>query len=155
MARKIATTTTVDRADLLEFLRTRHRAVLLTTRSDGSPQASPVSAGVDEAGRLTVSSYPDRAKVTNARRRPAGGALVLSDDWNGEWVQVSGTFEVLDLPDALGPLEDYYRSISGEHPDWAEYREAMATQGKCLLRLTIHRWGPIATGGFPARLSDS
>ena len=155
MARKIATNTTVDRAGLVEFLRPRHRAVLITSRGDGSPQASPVTAGVDEAGRLVVSTYPERAKVVNARRHPAASALVLSDDWNGDWVQVWGTLEVLDLPDALEPLVEYYRSISGEHPDWDEYRKAMAAQGKSLLRLTIDRWGPIATGGFPSRLVDS
>jgi hypothetical protein len=80
---------------------------------------------------------------------------VLSDDFGGAWVQVDGTGEVLDLPDALEPLVEYYRSISGEHPDWDEYRAAMTRQGKCLVRLTIERWGPIATGGFPPRLADS
>ena len=155
MARKIATNRQVERAELLDFLRTRHRVVLMTTRRDGTPQASPVTAGVDDEGRLVVSTYPERAKVLNARREPAGSALVLSEDWNGEWVQVWGTFEVLDLPDALEPLVDYYRSISGEHPDWDEYRRAMVDQGKALLRLSIDRWGPIATGGFPPRLSEA
>jgi PPOX class probable F420-dependent enzyme len=155
MARRIATNTPVDRDGLLAVLRSRHRVVLLTTRSDGSPQASPVSAGVDGAGRLVVSTYPERAKVANARRNPAGSAVVLSDEWDGDWVQVWGTLEVLDLPEALEPLVEYYRCISGEHPDWDEYRAAMVAQGKCLLRLTIDRWGPVATGGFPPRLADS
>jgi len=154
MARKIATNRKVERSELLDFVRPRHRVVLMTTRADGTPQASPVSAGIDEQGRLVVSTYPERAKVRNARRNPAGSALVLSEEWNGEWVQVWGRFEVLDLPDALEPLVEYYRCISGEHPDWDEYREAMVAQGKSLLRLTIERWGPIATGGFPARLAD-
>ena len=83
-----------------------------------------------------------------------GSAVVLSDDWNGEWVQLWGPLEVLDLPEALEPLVEYYRSIAGEHPDWDEYRQAMVDQGKSLLRLTIERWGPIASGGFPARLAD-
>ncbi len=74
---------------------------------------------------------------------------VLSDEWDGAWVQVDGSAEVLDLPEALEPLVEYFRSISGEHPDWDEYREAMTRQGKSLLRITIERWGPIATGGFP------
>ncbi|MDD9371145.1 MAG: PPOX class F420-dependent oxidoreductase [Acidimicrobiales bacterium] len=154
MPRSIATNTTVDREELLAFLRPRHRVVLMTARADGSVQASPVSAGVDPEGRVVVSSYPERAKVANARRDPAGSALFLSDDWNGPWVQTAGRLEVVDLPDALEPLVDYYRSIAGEHPDWDEYRTAMTEQGKCLLRLTIDSWGPIATGGFPARLAD-
>src|SRR5690606_18889034 len=90
MARRIATTTVVDRDDLLEFMRPRHRVVLTTTRADGGPQSSPVAAGIDSAGRVQVSTYPDRAKAVNARRNPAGSALVLSDDWNGPWVQVWG-----------------------------------------------------------------
>jgi hypothetical protein len=78
----------------------------------------------------------------------------LSDDFGGAWVQLDGAAEVLGLPAALDPLVDYYRSISGEHPDWDEYRLAMTEQGKCLIRATPTRWGPIATGGFPARLAD-
>lgn len=128
--------------------------ILVTYRRDGGAQLSPVSAGVDAEGRVVVSTYPERAKVRNLRRDPRAGALVLSDEWNGAWVQLDGTAEVLDLPEALGPLEDYYRSISGEHPDWNEYREAMVRQGKSLVRITIERWGPIATGGFPARLAQ-
>jgi PPOX class probable F420-dependent enzyme len=152
MARRIATNVTVDRAGLLEFLRERHHGIVMTTRADGRPQASPVSCGVDGEGRIVVSTYPDRAKANNARRDPRVSVLVLSDDWNEAWVQVDGTAEVLDLPEALEPLVDYYRCIAGEHPDWDEYRAAMVEQGKSLLRVTIDRWGPIATGGFPARL---
>jgi len=154
----VATATALERTELLEFLRPRHHAILLTTRRDGRPQASPVSCGVDEAGRLVVSTYPQRAKTRNAERDPRGSACVLSDEWDGPWVQLDGTIEVLHLPDALEPLVDYYRSISGEHSDWAEYRAAMTKQGKSLLRLTIETWGPVATGGFPAdvaaRMSD-
>ncbi|MFI7073454.1 PPOX class F420-dependent oxidoreductase [Micromonospora sediminicola] len=154
MPRSIARNTRVDRDALTEFLRPRHRVVLMTTRSDGRPQSSPVSCGVDTEGRLVVSTYPERAKVANIRRDPRVSACVLSDDWDGPWVQVEGTAEVLDLPEALEPLVDYFRSISGEHPDWDEYRAAMVKQGKSLIRVTISSWGPIATGGFPARLAD-
>lgn len=149
----VATNTRVDLAGLLEFVRPRHRVILTTRRADGSLQQSPVSAGVDAAGRIVVSTYPERDKVANLRRDPAASALVLSDEWSGPWVQVDGTAEVLDLPEALEPLVDYYRSISGEHPDWDEYRTAMQRQGKSLLRITPERWGPIATGGFPPRLA--
>lgn len=153
MARTIATTTTVDLAGLVDFVRPRHHLVLLTTRSDGTPQASPVTGGVDDAGRIVISTYPERAKTVNARRRPEVSVLVLSDDFDGAWVQVDGTCEVLDVPDSVEPLVEYFRTISGEHPDWDEYRSAMVEQGKSLLRITPTRWGPIATGGFPARLA--
>ncbi|MEU4717095.1 PPOX class F420-dependent oxidoreductase [Micromonospora purpureochromogenes] len=154
MARTIASNTRVDRDALIEFIRPRHRVLLMTTRSDGRPQSSPVSCGVDAEGRLVISTYPERAKAANIRRDPRVSACVLSDDWDGPWVQVDGTAEVLDLPDALEPLVEYFRSISGEHPDWDEYRQAMVRQGKSLIRVTIESWGPIATGGFPARLAD-
>jgi PPOX class probable F420-dependent enzyme len=153
MPRRVATNTAVSREELLDFVRPRHRFVLLTRRRDGSPQLSPVTGGVDESGRLVVSTYPERAKVRNARRDPAVSVLVVSDDWDDPWVQVDGRVEVLDLPDALDAFVEYYRCISGEHPDWDEYRQAMLDQGKCLLRITPERWGPVATGGFPARLA--
>jgi PPOX class probable F420-dependent enzyme len=153
VARKIATNTVVSRHELLDFIRPRHQAILITTRADGSPQASPVTCGVDEEGRIVVATYPDRAKTRNARRHPHASVLFLSDDFGGPWVQVDGPAEVLDVPEAVEPLVDYFRSISGEHPDWAEYREAMITQRKSLLRVTPERWGPVATGGFPARLA--
>jgi PPOX class probable F420-dependent enzyme len=149
MARKLATNDRVDRAGLVEFLRPRHRLVLSTRRADGSEQLSPVTAGIDDEGRILVSTYPQRAKVRNLRRDPRASACVLSDEWNGPWVQVSGQAEILDLPDALELFVDYYRGISGEHPDWDEYRQAMVDQGKCLIRLRIDDWGPVATGGFP------
>jgi PPOX class probable F420-dependent enzyme len=149
MARNYATTDQVPRADLLAFVRPRHRATLVTRRRDGRPQVSPVTCGVDDEGRIVISTYPSRAKVANLRRDPAATVLVHSDDWDGPYVQVDGTAEVIDLPDAVEPLVDYFRSISGEHPDWDEYRQAMLDQGKSLVRITIERWGPVATGGFP------
>ena len=154
MSRPIATTTRLGREQLLEFVRPRHHHVLVTIRSDGRPQTSPVAGGVDEDGRIVVATYPERAKVANLRRDPRATVLVLSDDWNGPWVQLDGTAEVLDLPDAVEPLVGYFRAISGEHPDWDEYRQAMVDQGKSLIRITIERWGPVATGGFPPRLAD-
>ena len=153
MARRTATTTTVGREELVEFLRPRHRVILLTPRTDGSWQGSPVSAGVDAQGRIVVSTYPERAKARNVARAGTASVVVLSDDFDGPWVQVDGDAELLTLPDALDPLVEYFRSISGEHPDWDEYRRAMVDQGKALIRVTPVRWGPIATGGFPARLA--
>ena len=154
MARTIATTTEVDLEGLLEFVRPRHKMVLITTRKDQHPQSSPVTGGVDDEGRVVISTYPERAKTANARRQGEATVLVLSDDFNGPWVQLEGTCEVIDPPDSVEPLVDYYRSIAGEHPDWDEYRQAMRDQGTSLLRITPSRWSPIATGGFPPRLAD-
>ncbi|MEM9650515.1 MAG: PPOX class F420-dependent oxidoreductase [Actinomycetota bacterium] len=150
MAKRIATTTTVGLDGLLEFVRPRKNWVMTTVRRDGRPQISPVSGGVGQDGRLLVSTYPSRDKVYNLRRDPKTTVCVLSDNFGGAWVQVDGTATITDVPEAVDGMVEYFRSISGEHPDWDEYRAAMIRQGKCLISIDIDRWGPIATGGFPA-----
>ena len=152
---KTATADRVDRDALLDFLRPRSQAVLLTRRREGGAQLSPVTCGVDGEGRIVISTYPQRAKVASARRDPDVSLCVLSPEWDGPWVQVDGRAEVLELPDALDAFVEYYRSISGEHPDWDEYRAAMVRQGKALLRITVTGWGPVATGGFPPEVMTS
>ncbi|CAM5393521.1 hypothetical protein SVIOM74S_07633 [Streptomyces violarus] len=146
MAPNIATNTRVSLDELLDFVRPRHHAILLTRRADGGPQGSPLTCGVDDSGRIVVSTYPERAKTRNAKRDPRVSLIVLSDDWNGPWVQIDGTAEVIDPPDSVEPLVEYYRNIAGEHPDWDEYRAAMLKQGKSIIRVTPERWGPVATG---------
>jgi PPOX class probable F420-dependent enzyme len=153
MVRTIATNTPVEPDALVEFIRCRHKMVLLTPRTDGGWQGSPVTGGVDAEGRIVISTYPERAKATNVARHGKASVIVLSDDFGGAWVQVDGDAELLTLPEAVEPLVDYFRCISGEHPDWDEYRRAMQEQGKALIRITPTRWSPVATGGFPARLA--
>ena len=123
--------------------------VLTTFRADGAPQSSPVTGGVDADGRLVIASYPQRAKSTNIRRTGTASVVVLSDEFNGPYVQVDGDAEVIDLPGAVEPLVEYFRAVAGEHSDWDEYRRAMVEQGMCLIRVSPRRWGPVATGGFP------
>ena len=149
MARKLATADVVALPELLDFIRPRHRMVLTTFRAGESLQSSPVTGGVDGQGRIVIATYPQRAKSANIRRRPRVSVVVLSDEFNGPYVQVDGSAEVVDLPEAVEGLVDYFRSVAGEHPDWEEYRTAMVDQGKCLIRVTPQRWGPVATGGFP------
>jgi PPOX class probable F420-dependent enzyme len=154
MTRKLATSTTVDREALVEFLRPRHNGLVITTRADGRPQASPVTCGVDDEGRIVVAPYPQRAKARNARRDPRVSIVVLSDNFGDAWVQVDGTAELIDATTDTEPLVEYFRCIAGEHSDWDEYREAMVKQGKTLLRITPESWSPIATGGFPPELAE-
>lgn len=149
MAPTIATAQTVSRDQLLDFVRPRHHITLITHKRDGGLQVSPVTSGVDSEGRIVIATYPERAKTFNIRRDSAVTVLVHSDDWNGQYVQIDGTAEILDLPDAVEPLVEYFRSIAGEHSDWDEYREAMRKQGKSLIRIVIDTWGPVAAGGFP------
>lgn len=151
MARKLATAEEVSLPELLDFIRPRHRMVLTTFRAGESLQSSPVTGGLDAEGRIVVATYPQRAKSANIRRRPRASLVVLSDEFDGPYVQVDGFAEVLDLPEAVEPLVEYFRSVAGEHPNWDEYRQAMVDQKKCLIRVTPQRWGPVATGGFPPR----
>ena len=154
MVKPIATNRVVDRPALDEFIRDRHHGVLLTRRADGWPQSSLVTIGLGDDGDVLVATYPERAKVANLRRDARASVVVMSDSFSGEWVQVDGTAAVLDAPEAVDGLVEYFRNISGEHSDWDEYRGAMTEQGKCLIAITITQWGPIAKGGFPARLAD-
>jgi PPOX class probable F420-dependent enzyme len=133
----------MDINDARDFVRKHHQAVLATRRKDGRPQLSPVSVTLDPEGRVTISSREHAYKVRNLRRDPHVSLCVLPDGfYGGPWVQIDGTAEVVSQPEALDLLVEYYRSISGEHPDWDEYREAMVQQERVLVRITIERAGP-------------
>ena len=128
-----------DIADARAFLAGNHRGVLATFRRDGRVQQSPVTAGLDAEGRVIISVTEDRAKTRNARRDPRVSLCVFNDAFYGRWVQVEGTAEFVDGEDRLDALVDYYRRLSGEHEDWAEYRAAMECDRRVLLRFTIER----------------
>ena len=130
----------------VDFIREHHRSVLATMRADGTPQLSPVSAGVDDAGRVVVSTRETAMKTHNLRRDPRGWLCMLSEGFYGEWVQVEGSAEILSLPEAMEPLVEYYRCLSGEHPDWDDYRTAMERERRVLIRLTVTRAGPERSG---------
>ncbi|MEM9513733.1 MAG: PPOX class F420-dependent oxidoreductase [Actinomycetota bacterium] len=149
-----ASDTAVDHGELREFLAGKHRWVLSTTRRDGRPQMSLVTGGMLADGRLAISTYPERVKARNVRRNPHVSVAVMGSEFNDAWVQIDGDGVVGDLPAAGDDFVEYYRSISGEHPDWDEYRAAMAEQGKCLILVTPTRWSPVSKGGFPPSLFE-
>ena len=136
----------MDIARATSFIADHPRAVLATTRSDGRPQLSPVVAAVDEQGRLLISTRETAIKARNLARDPRASLCVLNDGFFGEWVQAEGVAELVHLPDAMPILEDYYRRISGEHPDWADYRDAMRRERRLIVRITIDRAGPDVSG---------
>jgi PPOX class probable F420-dependent enzyme len=136
----------MDLDEARAVVREQHRGVLATMRRDGNPQMSPVAAGVDDEGRILVSSRETAFKVRNLRRDPRAWLCVLPDDIYGRWVQVEGRVEVVSLPEALPLLEDYYRHVSGEHPDWDDYRAAMERERRVLLRIELERAGPDRSG---------
>lgn len=128
------------------FIKTNHHGVLATNRRDGRPQLSPVTCAVDAAGSVVVSSRETAIKVKNLRRDPRASLCVLSDGFFGAWIQVDGPAEVLSLPEAMEGLVDYYRRVSGEHPDWEEYRSAMESERRVLVRIAVKRAGPDRSG---------
>jgi PPOX class probable F420-dependent enzyme len=136
----------MDSQRVREFLRVHHHAVLATTRTDGRPQLSPVTAGVDDEGRILVSTRETAMKTRNLARDPRASLCVLNDGFFGEWMQAEGTAEIVHLPEAMDLLVDYYRRISGEHRDWNDYRDAMQRERRVMVRITITRSGPDASG---------
>lgn len=129
-----------------DFARAHHHAVLATTRADGRPQLSPVTVGVDAAGRIVISTRETAMKARNLARDPRAYLCLLNDGFFGEWLQAAGTAEIVHLPEAMELLMDYYRGISGEHPDWDDYREAMRRERRVLVRITVTEAGPDASG---------
>jgi len=119
------------------FLKDNHRAVLVTRRKDGRLQTSPVAAGLDAEGRVIISTTTNSAKAKNLRRDPWATLTVMNDGFYGEWKQVEGNAEVVDLPEAMDLLVEYYRAVAGEHPDWDDYRQAMTYQQRVVLRVEI------------------
>jgi PPOX class probable F420-dependent enzyme len=128
------------------FIRRNPRAVMATRRAGGDPQLSPILAAVDAGGRVMVSTREPSMKVKNLRRHPRVSLCVLNEGFFGEWVQVDGTAEIVSLPEAMELLVEYYRSLSGEHPDWDEYRSAMERERRVIVRIEIERAGPDRSG---------
>ncbi|GIU87976.1 MAG: PPOX class F420-dependent enzyme [Acidimicrobiia bacterium] len=136
----------VDVDAALEFVRSNHHAVLATRRRDGRPQMSPVLCAVEGGRTVVVSSRETAIKTRNVRRDPSVSLCVLTDAFFGEWVQLDGTAHVVSLPDAMEGLVEYYRRISGEHPDWGDYRAAMERERRCLIRVAVAAAGPDVSG---------
>lgn len=125
-----------------QIVRSQNRAVLSTARPDGTPQMSPVTATVDDAGRVIISTTRNTAKVRNMLRDSRAWLCVLPDEFFGRWIQVEGEVEIVEQPDAIELLVDYYRTVAGEHEDWDEYRAAMRREGRVLVRVHLTRAGP-------------
>jgi PPOX class probable F420-dependent enzyme len=136
----------MDLDEARSVLAQQHNAVLATVRADGTPQMSPINVGIDDAGRAVISSRQTAYKVRNLRERPKAYLCVLPDAFYGRWIQVEGDVTIVDLPEAMEPLVDYYRRISGEHPDWDDYRAAMERDRRVLIRIELTRAGPDRAG---------
>lgn len=136
----------MDPAAAQQFLRNNHQAVMATFRRDGRPALSPVTVAVDDAGRAVISTRQTAMKVKHLRRDPRVALSVFTERFYGDWVQIEGSAEIVELPDAMPLLVDYYRSVSGEHPDWDDYRAAMVRDQRVIVRFDIERAGPNVSG---------
>jgi PPOX class probable F420-dependent enzyme len=136
----------MEPTDAARFISQNHRAVLVTRRRDGGTQTSPITVGIDDEGRVEISSRETALKVKNLRRDPYAVVCVMNDNFFGEWVQVEGRAEIVPLPEAMELLVEYYRRISGEHPDWDDYRAAMERDRRVIVRFEIERAGPTTSG---------
>jgi PPOX class probable F420-dependent enzyme len=136
----------MDIADALAVVRDQHHAVLATSRGDRTPQMSPVAVAVDQTDHLLVSSRITAYKTRNLKRDPRAWLCVLPDGFFGRWIQIEGVAEIVELPDAMPLLVDYYRLVAGEHPDWDDYRRAMESERRVVLRIRPTRAGPDRAG---------
>ena len=136
----------MDLDEARAFVAQNSHTVLTTLRKDGTPQLSPVDVAVADDGTVVISSRETAYKVKNLRRDPRAWLCVLTPQFYGQWVQLEGTVEIQSLPDAMEPLVDYYRRLSGEHPDWEDYRAAMVRDQRCLIRVSVTRAGPDRQG---------
>lgn len=136
----------MDLDEARAVLSEQHHAVLATLRRDGTPQMSPVVAAVDDQGRAVVSTRQTAFKVRNLRRDIRAWLCVLPDGFYGRWIQVTGSVRIVELPEAMGGLVDYYRRVSGEHPDWDDYRAAMQRDQRVLLQIELTSAGPDREG---------
>ncbi len=136
----------MELARALEFARSHRNGILITLKRDGRPQSSNVVYHLGTDGLVRVSITADRAKYANARRDSRVSLHVNRDDF-WAYVVLEGDADLSPVaanPDdaACDELVELYRSLAGEHPDWAEYRAAMVNDRRCVLRLCpTHAYG--------------
>ncbi len=132
---------------LLAVISNNSLGVLATIKRDGRPQLSNVSYHFDPRAQTIQASITEpRAKTRNLRRDARASLHVSCDDgWSyavaeGEAVLTPPAAAVDD--DTVEGLVALYREISGEHPDWDDYRRAMVDDRRVLMTLPIsHLYG--------------
>ena len=128
--------------DVLQFLETNHRGVVMTFRRNGAAQLSIVTCGPYDGG-LAFTTTGDRAKLANLRRDPRSTILVSKPDWSG-YVAIEGQADILwsdrTDPDRLRiALREVYRACAGrEHPDWEDYDRAMVEDRRAAIIIRPH-----------------
>jgi PPOX class probable F420-dependent enzyme len=114
-----------------EFVATNHRAVMITRRSAGALQTSPVTVGINSDGQVVISSRETAYKVRNLRRHPTATLCVFTDNFVGPWIQLDGTTEIVPLPHAMDGLIDYYRPSLASIPTGTTTGAPWSTSAAC------------------------
>ncbi len=124
----------------LDWAGERSHAVLITIRRDGRPQSSDISYRLVD-GVFEISLTDGRAKTANLRRDNRS-VLHLTEISAWSYLSFDGTVELSATTTATDDatadaLVEYYRAVAGQdHPDWAEYRQAMVDEGRLIARFT-------------------
>jgi PPOX class probable F420-dependent enzyme len=126
-----------------KFLQENHRACIAVRQRDGWPQMTFVTPGIDPQGRVIITSRGTTYKVKHIRRDPRVSLLVFGEQYSGsKFVQIHGTAEIIELPEAMDTLIYWYRQVRGEHTNWDEHREQMKKEQRMIIRVTIQKVGP-------------
>ena len=131
------------------FLKSNHSAVMTTHRSGDGLQMSIVTVGLygDGAAHTTTE---ERFKYKNLRKDPRCALLISADSWRPflvlEGYAVLMTRENTPAEKLRTAFRDVYRATQGkDHPNWAEYDEAMVRDHRVVIITVPDRvYGPAA-----------
>ncbi|MDQ1482719.1 MAG: hypothetical protein QOF35_795 [Actinomycetota bacterium] len=141
---------------LMALTSARNIGALATIKRDGRPQLSTVNFTLDPVSttaRISVSE--GRAKVQNLRRDPRASIFVGSPDgWT--YAVLEGTVELSPVAlvsddQTVDELVEVFRAIRGEdHSSWDDFRAAMVTEQRLVVRLRVERVYGLARPQFPS-----
>jgi PPOX class probable F420-dependent enzyme len=133
----------MDVATAQKFLQDNHRACIAVRQKDGSPQMTLVTPGIDAQGRVLMTSRGTTYKVKHIRRDPRVSMLIFGEQYSGsKFVQIHGTAEIVDQPEAIDALVYWYKQVRGEHKNWNDYKKQMQDEKRVIIRVNIEKVGP-------------
>lgn len=130
-------------ASAQKFLQDNHRGCIAVRQKDGWPQMTFVSPGIDAQGRVIMTSRGTTYKIKHLRRDPRVSMLIFGEQYSGsKFVQIHGTAELIELPQAMDTLIYWYKQVRGEHKNWDDYKKQMQDENRVIIRVTIEKVGP-------------
>ena len=130
-------------SDAQKFMQENHRACIAVRQNDGSPQMTFVTPGIDPQGRVLITSRGTTYKIKHIRRDPRVSMLIFGEQYSGsKFVQIHGTAELVELPEAMDTLIFWYKQVRGEHKNWDDYRKQMQDEKRVIIRVNIEKVGP-------------